>query len=312
MKKTRFLKKRLRSVENALRAAAGRPRRMYNSHIDFVIRKGNGLQFACSDGHQSRQEASMHILIEALKTIKYEARRDRRLSLYTTDCAPDEPARPVMSYSTVRGSKNIIPVPDFIFWNWPDVGIADYEELRREMIEAGADDPADDRLFWIGNAATNPIRDRLIEIAAQDRRIHAVDVTWIKQGRPEAWASDGSMQTQEANYVSLPDHCRYKYLIDVEGIGYSARLKVLLFSGRPVFLQERPWREFFFDEIEPFRHYIPVARDLSDLTEKLDWAEAHPLECRQIAREARAYAEAHLTREAAVLRMRETISQLLA
>ena len=46
----------------------------------------------------------------------------------------------------------------------------------------------------------------------------------------------------------------YRYMIDVEGAGYSGRFKMLLHTKRVVLLQDRPWREWFFDDIEPFRH----------------------------------------------------------
>jgi hypothetical protein len=277
-----------------------------------VVRRHNAVQFYYSDAHQSRQEATMHMLLEALKTIKYETRKDRKLTLYTSDRPPSEPARPVMSYSAVAGSRNVIAVPDFSFWDWPDVGIKDYAELTARMTAAGAHPPIDSRLFWIGNPATSPVREKLMEIAATDPRILATAISWVKKDRPERWASETLMGTQASNYVSLPDHCRYKYLIDIEGIGYSARLKLFLFSGRPVFLQDRPWREFFFDWMEPFRHYIPVERDLSDLSARLDWADAHPGECRQIAANAQDFAKHHLTREAAIAHLRQAILSMLA
>jgi hypothetical protein len=108
------------------------------------------------------------------------------------------------------------------------------------------------------------------------------------------------MGTREGNFISLRDHCQFKYLFDIEGVGYSARLKVLLFSGRPVFVQARPWQEYFFRDMKPFVHYIPVARDLGDLREQLDWAEENKEKCAEIAENARSFAKAYLTRSAAI------------
>lgn len=307
----RSLGRRLWSAYGAARQAVGLPRRE-GSLVKFVIRRRNAVRIDYTDAHQSRQEATAHLLLEALKTIKYEARRNRRLVIYTTDRPPPDPGRPVMSYSALAGSRNVIAVPDFSFWNWPDVGIEDYPQVAGQMIAAGARPPTDGRLFWIGNPETSPVRKRLLEIAAGDPRILATPITWVRHDRPESWASDAIMATRASNYVSLPDHCRHKYLIDIEGAGYSARLKLLLFSNRPVFLQDRPWREFYFDELEPFRHYIPVAGDLADLSRKLDWAEAHPEECRRIAANALDFAQRRLTRAAAIAHLRQVIQSLLA
>ena len=101
-------------------------------------------------------------------------------------------------------------------------------------------------------------------------------------------------------FVSLPEHCRYKYLIDIQGAGYSGRAKILLFSGRPLFLVDRRWHEYFYKDIKPFVHYIPVQEDLSDLIEKLDLADHHQKEAFRIAEEAQNYAINNLTREKAV------------
>jgi len=185
----------------------------------------------------------------------------------------------------------------------------DYTELTASMTAAGAASPTDDRLFWIGNPAIHSIRRRLIDIAREDARVVAKGIHWVKQDRSEAWSSETLMDTAASNYVSLPDHCRYKYLIDLEGIGYSARLKVLLFSNRPVFIQERPWREFFFDWLQPYVHFVPVKRDLSDLSSQLDWAEANP---RDIASRAQTLARKHLTRQAAIAYFRQSILSMLS
>ena len=35
-------------------------------------------------------------------------------------------------------------------------------------------------------------------------------------------------------WVTLQDHVRWRYLVDLEGTGWSGRLKLLPFAGRPV------------------------------------------------------------------------------
>lgn len=44
-----------------------------------------------------------------------------------------------------------------------------------------------------------------------------------------------------------------------------------------------PTKDYIHDRIQPWKHYIPVATDLSDLKSKFDWAEANPLEAKKIA-----------------------------
>lgn len=308
---TRQIRRKLRVAANAAISVAHLRPLPGDWFVVFSIGPREAVRVHLGPGFQSRNEATAHMLLEAVKIIKYQAKRRRRVIVYTNDQPPLGRRDRIMAYASTPDSTNVVAIPDFSFWDWPDVGIHDYDAVVADMQAAGAQPPTDERLFWIGNTRTHPVRETLLQIAQDDPRILATGMTWVKQNRPERWASDGVMDTIDSAYVSLPDHCRYKYLIDVEGIGYSARFKIFLFSGRPVFLQDRPWREFYYDWLEPYRHYIPVARDLSDLTAQLDWAEANPEKCREIAAAAQAFARRHLTRDAAIAHLRETIVAFL-
>jgi hypothetical protein len=84
------------------------------------------------------------------------------------------------------------------------------------------------------------------------------------------------MATAAGNHLSLAEQvARWGLLLDVEGNGWSARMKLLLHSGRPVFVQDRPWREWFWPQLRPMEHYIPVRRDLGDLCTQVEWALTH-------------------------------------
>lgn len=61
-----------------------------------------------------------------------------------------------------------------------------------------------------------------------------------------------------ADAVPLGENWRHKYLIDLDGMGYSARLFSLLASESAV-LKTTVYTEFFSDWIEPWLHYIPVS-----------------------------------------------------
>ncbi|PWV95748.1 hypothetical protein DFR52_10812 [Hoeflea marina] len=80
MSASKPFRKPLRKAKNSLRRLVGLPPRRDEYYIDFIIRRGANLEFQYNDAHQSRQEAMMHLLLEALKTIKYEARTNRRLT----------------------------------------------------------------------------------------------------------------------------------------------------------------------------------------------------------------------------------------
>jgi hypothetical protein len=85
--------------------------------------------------------------------------------------------------------------------------------------------------------------------------------------------------------MSLPDLARYKYHIDLGGGGgttWTGTIDKLAMPGL-LFHHMTPTKDYFHDLLVPWRHYIPVSEDLSDLKSKYDWAESHPNEAKRIA-----------------------------
>jgi len=67
-----------------------------------------------------------------------------------------------------------------------------------------------------------------------------------------------------ADPVPLGEHWRHKYLIDFDGMGYSARLFALLASDSAV-VKSTVYREFFSDWIQPWLHYIPLSMSYKEI-----------------------------------------------
>lgn len=88
--------------------------------------------------------------------------------------------------------------------------------------------------------------------------------------------------------VSEEWHMKYKYLPVLDGFmctypGYLWRL----LSGSVSFKQESREMQYFYSALRPYEHYVPIANDMSDLVEKVEWARAHDDECKAIAERAR-------------------------
>lgn len=67
-----------------------------------------------------------------------------------------------------------------------------------------------------------------------------------------------------AEHVPMGEHWRHKYLLDIDGMGYSARVMALLASDSAV-IKSTVYREFFTDWIQPWcvshtRIYIASTR----------------------------------------------------
>ncbi len=50
------------------------------------------------------------------------------------------------------------------------------------------------------------------------------------------------------------------------------------------------FRQWYYSELQPWTHYVPVKADLSDLHEQIDWCRTNAEECRRIAAMGQAFA----------------------
>jgi hypothetical protein len=91
---------------------------------------------------------------------------------------------------------------------------------------------------------------------------------------------DKGMTTQELS--------RYRYQIDFGGGGGTTWRGVLTKLTMPgvLFHHETMMKDWFFDLMIPWVHYIPFTWDLSDLEERYRWAEANQGRCREISQAA--------------------------
>lgn len=253
------------------------------------MKKENGqLVFYHNGGFQFRNPSTIWCITEADKIYKWGDFPEMTISTEDSECNDSTS----YSYSRMDGNLSRV-VPDFVFHNWPQSGIQDYEMTINKIQEAGLKKPLVQKLGWIGNINTNPMRERLLHIGNNHRDIMDIrSMTWFQE-------KDANGRLKSTHFMSLEDLVHtYAMLIDVEGHGYSGRLKCLLWSRRPLLLVERPHHEYFFEHLKAWEHYIPVKRDLSDLVEKVRWTLDHQEEALCIARNALEFSKQHLTRAA--------------
>ena len=61
-----------------------------------------------------------------------------------------------------------------------------------------------------------------------------------------------------ASEVRLEDHCAFKYLFNYRGVAASFRFKHLFLCGSTVLHVGTEWKEFFYDSLIPWVHYVPI------------------------------------------------------
>jgi hypothetical protein len=249
--------------------------------MSFSVQKYNG-QLICSTspGFQTRNQSTIWCIQQANDI--YNWKDFPQIIIHTGDFENNS-----LQYTYSKQHPQLQRlVPDFNFCHWREAGINDYNEIIQQIEEAGRSPPIIQKAGWIGNIHSNYFRRYPLYTLGQlhPNVLDIMEMTW--NPRP-------------SNYISLPDLVKkYSILIDIEGQGYSGRLKYLLWSHRPVLLVDRPHQEYFFPYLEKWVHYIPVERDLSDLVEKTLWCINNMEKAKEIAENAYAFSKIHLTREA--------------
>jgi hypothetical protein len=264
-------------------------------------------------GYESRNKSMLSLIKDAWETyvrndkfpepLKYfQLYTDDNFNPYTHFCFAVTDRE-----SSVRG------MPHFLFEGWPECGIPEYMEVFGRMVEAGGRSPESDRALWAGAVLDEyPWCQRRIGLAVAKRRPDLIDF------RPIEWKSRGLDQFKHTpGFVPLPKQCENRVLVDFGGVGFSARLPLLLASGRPVVVAGRPQEAWFWwdGSLRAWEHYVPCgSKDGADLTESsferaLEWTFENREEAAEIGRRGMEYALANLTRSAAVRRIGHMMSE---
>jgi len=187
-------------------------------------------------------------------------------------------------------------LPCYTFDHWKECKIDDYTKVCEEISQKSLENFTIDKVLWIGKNS-HPSRKAFVKKYLNNPKVFVVLLH-------EHWG------LHNVRYIPLPQHCIFKYLIDLQGFGYSGRLKFLMHSRRPIFLQERKYHEYWFWSLKPFIHYIPVKEDFSDFEEMFEWAEKNGDMCKQIAENAFEFAIKNLKKEDALIRLKNILVKL--
>jgi len=217
-----------------------------------------------------------------------------------------------VAFGTKKGHSHLVSlIPDTYFYESKG-----YEATRNlvsaKKLPAWRDREA--RVFWRGSPTTNWKRDDGSEITEvhQILRVQLCDLLRF-DGRTDvgvtgAWGGrDLNMLEYFREHdilrqrVSMEFHAQHRYLVDIDGVANAWGFFDKLLMGSCVLKVESSYRQWFYEDIRPWEHYVPVKSDLSDLAEKIDWCFNEETKAMEIARAGQEYALG-LTFEAAVNR----------
>lgn len=196
-----------------------------------------------------------------------------------------------------------ILIPDHLFTNSNG-----YADLRRQVAaEALPWREREDMIFWRGAANGRPLSQPETERWSWHQRLHLC--RWAQKSpfaaRADAGIPDHDSVTIEqvkpaieaAGFIrpAVPKEAflRYRYLADVDGWSNAWGLLEKLLMGATVMKVGSAfgYRQWYYDRLQPWVHYAPVAFDLSDLDAVMAHLSANPDEAERIAAQGRAFAE---------------------
>ena len=93
------------------------------------------------------------------------------------------------------------------------------------------------------------------------------------------------VEVRTSESTTSQEMSKYKYQIDLGGGGGTSWRGTMSKLGMPgvLFHHETPTKDWFFDDMKHWEHYIPVHWSLVDLKEKVAWAQGNQAAARKIA-----------------------------
>lgn len=99
-------------------------------------------------------------------------------------------------------------------------------------------------------------------------------------------------------FVNVGEQFEYKYLLDIDGACCTnKRCFGQLYSNCVTFKQQSKSIQWYYGPLQPYIHYVPLKKDLSDVLEKIGWAMSHDPQAKQIARNGTRFVEENLSYE---------------
>jgi len=216
--------------------------------------------------------------------------RDVTFTVYLGDGRRSFGGLPVLTFCRYQPSMEGVLVPDFSFFDWPEIRLAKGHSTEfNRLLELYAALPRDfyaktNEIFWRGSNLAR--RDAMVsQIAAAHAAwngsigLNVEFTTWLKQSN-----SRGVVAVEITNNsASLLEFCAHRYLLHLDGHTYSSRIKYLLLCGSTVLAGTQMWHEWFYPLLPG--HHVPLA---SGFAAALHWIDANTHTAETMAARAQA------------------------
>lgn len=282
-----------------------------NAYLAYFRLRGSkvfsDLKFV-TPSHQFRRNG----LVKAFKDLGQVVLLPRVELLYAIGDLPEMEAlkikAPILVASASKNHQNA-----FIFF--PDgICLSRYDSFMEEVQKANALYPWDqkiNRLIWrggmTGTIATNPMpgnpwkekdffkypRTRLMELA-QDNP-YLIDAKYANSTLIYEYLAL-KYPHFIGEKISIEEHIKFKYQLLIDGNSAAwDRALWQFFSNCFILKQESNFMQWYYNGLQPYVHYLPVKKDLSDLVENLEKLQKNEKDYLQIIENAQAFAQERLS-----------------
>ena len=215
---------------------------------------------------------------------------------------------PILSGSTTSEFKDIA-IPNYDDWaravyqhtgeslegkKFPEIKLIPWEEKINTAIFRGSS---------TGLGVTLDTNPRIKAVSLSDNNLLDAKFTkWQRRFRKHpgnrklSWIDPSLVMRYPASkryFMTLQDQSKYKYILHLPGHVAAYRLSYELSSGSTIIMPEHMTYHTWYSLI-PWKHYVPVELDLSDLKDKIRWCRENDEECRTIAKNAFLFYRDHL------------------
>jgi hypothetical protein len=187
-----------------------------------------------------------------------------------------------------------------------------YSELRRRLRESAVAWTARKPTFLWRGSTTGMVsagiggldisglsqlpRFRLCTLSATLKPHTDVGITSVVQAKSQEDAEEIHKFLEQSGLLAQPvpklAMATYRFLLDIDGNANSWSFLEKLLMGSCVLKVESDWTQWYYDSLRAWVHYVPIAPDLSDLSEKVDWCLTNESACEVIAANGKRFADA--------------------
>ena len=121
------------------------------------------------------------------------------------------------------------------------------------------------------------------------------DIGYAKKGTRIALDKGG---VAPKPFLSIPEHCRHRYILSVEGNDVATSLKWILSSNSLCLSPALKYETWFMEgTLKPGVHFVELRPDFEDLEDKVAYYEQHPDEALAIIKNAKAHWQQFLDKD---------------